>query len=88
MILAILVLKVEFVQKIFEFFGKIFVKTLDFTMEGSKFLLGDMVNVESFGYVFLFQVLPTIIFFLSTYIGIILLRNYSKSCKNFSTELK
>ena len=63
LILAILVLKVNFVQKIFEFFGKIFVKTLDFTMEGSKFLLGDMVNVETFGYVFLFQVLPTIIFF-------------------------
>ena len=63
LILAILILRVEFVQNIFEFFGKIFVKTLDFTMEGSKFLLGDMVNVESFGYVFLFQVLPTIIFF-------------------------
>ena len=76
LILAILVLKVEFVQKIFEFFGKIFVKTLDFTMEGSKFLLGDMVNVESFGYVFLFQVLPTIIFFSALtsvlfYLGII-----------------
>ncbi|MBT4232420.1 MAG: Na+ dependent nucleoside transporter, partial [Flavobacteriaceae bacterium] len=76
LILAILVLKVEFVQKIFEFFGKIFVKTLDFTMEGSKFLLGDMVNVETFGYVFLFQVLPTIIFFSALtsvlfYLGII-----------------
>ncbi|MDB4144841.1 Na+ dependent nucleoside transporter [Flavobacteriaceae bacterium] len=76
LILAILVLKVEFVQKIFEFFGKIFVKTLDFTMEGSKFLLGDMVNIESFGYVFLFQVLPTIIFFSALtsvlfYLGII-----------------
>ena len=63
LIMAILILRVEFVQNVFEFFGKIFVKTLDFTMEGSKFLLGDMVNVESFGYVFLFQVLPTIIFF-------------------------
>jgi CNT family concentrative nucleoside transporter len=45
-------------------------------MEGSKFLLGDMVNVESFGYVFLFQVLPTIIFFSALtsvlfYLGII-----------------
>ena len=29
LILAILVLKVEFVQKIFEFFGKIFVKTIN-----------------------------------------------------------
>ena len=74
--LAIAVLKIEFAQKVFEFFGKIFVKTLDFTMEGSKFLLGDMVNVESFGYVFLFQVLPTIIFFSALtsvlfYLGII-----------------
>jgi CNT family concentrative nucleoside transporter len=45
-------------------------------MEGSKFLLGDMVNVETFGYVFLFQVLPTIIFFSALtsvlfYLGII-----------------
>ena len=76
LILAVLILRVEFVQSIFEFFGKIFVKTLDFTMEGSKFLLGDMVNVESFGCVFLFQVLPTIIFFSALtsvlfYLGII-----------------
>ena len=74
--MAILIIRVEFVQNIFEFFGKIFVKTLDFTMEGSRFLLGDMVNVESFGYVFLFQVLPTIIFFSALtsvlfYLGII-----------------
>lgn len=76
LILAILIIRVELVQNIFEFFGKIFVKTLDFTMEGSRFLLGDMVNVESFGYVFLFQVLPTIIFFSALtsvlfYLGII-----------------
>jgi CNT family concentrative nucleoside transporter len=63
LLLAVGVLKVNFIQQIFEFFGKIFVKTLDFTMEGSTFLLGDMMNVESFGYVFLFQVLPTVIFF-------------------------
>tara|TARA_B100000780_G_scaffold259862_1_gene211185 strand:- start:42 stop:1421 length:1380 start_codon:yes stop_codon:yes gene_type:complete len=76
LLLAIAVLKIEFAQRIFEFFGKIFIKTLDFTMEGSKFLLGDMVNIESFGYVFLFQVLPTIIFFSALtsvlfYLGII-----------------
>ena len=45
LILAIAVLKIEFVQKVFEFFGKIFIKTLDFTMEGSKFLLGVLVNI-------------------------------------------
>ncbi|MFQ3368961.1 MAG: CNT family concentrative nucleoside transporter [Flavobacteriaceae bacterium] len=76
LLLAIGVLKVDFIQEIFEFFGKIFVKTLDFTMEGSKFLLGDMMNIESFGYVFLFQVLPTVIFFSALtsvlfYLGII-----------------
>ena len=63
LLLAVGVLKVNFIQQIFEFFGKIFLKTLDFKMEGSKFLLGDMMKVESFGYVFLFQVLPTVIFF-------------------------
>ena len=76
LVLAIAVLKIEFAQRIFEFFGKIFIKTLDFTMEGSRFLLGDMVNIDSFGYVFLFQVLPTIIFFSALtsvlfYLGII-----------------
>ena len=76
LLLAVGVLKVDFIQGIFEFFGKIFVKTLDFTMEGSKFLLGDMMNIDSFGYVFLFQVLPTVIFFSALtsvlfYLGII-----------------
>lgn len=74
--LAIGVLKVPFVQAIFEFVGKIFVKILQFTQAGSEFLLGGMMNVESFGFIFLFQVLPTIIFFsaltsLLFYLGVI-----------------
>ncbi|WP_339608987.1 nucleoside transporter C-terminal domain-containing protein [uncultured Planktosalinus sp.] len=63
LLLAIGVLKVPFIQSSFEFVGKIFVKILDFTQAGSEFLLGGMMNVESFGFIFLFQVLPTIIFF-------------------------
>ncbi len=63
LLLAIGVLKVPFIQSGFEFVGKIFVKILDFTQAGSEFLLGGMMNVESFGFIFLFQVLPTIIFF-------------------------
>ena len=75
-ILAIGVLKVPFVQMIFEFVGGIFVKILDFTRAGSIFLLGDLMNVESYGFIFLFQVLPTIIFFsaltsLLFYLGVI-----------------
>ena len=63
LILAVGVLKVPFIQSIFEVISKVFVKILEFTQAGSQFLLGDMMNVESFGYIFLFQVLPTIIFF-------------------------
>jgi len=63
LILAIGILKVPFVKSIFEFVGEIFVLILDFTRAGSEFLLGNMMNVDSFGYIFLFQVLPTIIFF-------------------------
>ncbi len=36
---------------------------LEFTAAGSEFLLGGLMNVESYGFIFLFQVLPTIIFF-------------------------
>ena len=63
LLLAIGVLKIGFVQSAFEFVGQIFIKILDFTAAGSEFLLGDMMNVQSFGYIFIFQVLPTIIFF-------------------------
>jgi CNT family concentrative nucleoside transporter len=63
MLLAIGVLKITFIKNIFEFVGKIFVLILDFTRAGSEFLLGGMMNIDSFGFIFLFQVLPTIIFF-------------------------
>jgi len=75
-LLAIGVLKVPFIQRMFEFIGGLFVKVLDFTRAGSEFLLGGMMNVDTFGFIFLFQVLPTIIFFsaltsLLFYLGII-----------------
>jgi len=63
MLLAIGVLKITFVKNIFEFVGGIFVLILDFTRAGSEFLLGGMMDIDSFGFIFLFQVLPTIIFF-------------------------
>ena len=76
LLLAIGVLKVPFIQKAFEIVGKMFVKVLEFTQAGSVFLLGGMMDVSSFGFVFLFQVLPTIIFFsaltsLLFYLGVI-----------------
>ncbi|HSP11372.1 MAG TPA: nucleoside transporter C-terminal domain-containing protein [Salegentibacter sp.] len=63
LLLAFGVLQVPFIQRIFEFVGNIFVLILDFTAAGSEFLLGGMMDVDSFGFIFLFQVLPTIIFF-------------------------
>ncbi len=75
-LLAIGVLKISFIQNIFEGVGQIFINILDYTRAGSVFLLGDLMNIESFGFIFAFQVLPTIIFFSALtsvlfYLGII-----------------
>lgn len=75
-LLAIGVLTVPVVQTFFEFVSKIFVQVLSFTNAGSEFLLGNLMDTESFGYIFAFQVLPTIIFFSALtsvlfYLGII-----------------
>ncbi len=61
--LAISILNINGVRWLFEFFGKIFVKILDFTKAGTNFLFEGFLDVDKFGYVFAFQVLPTIIFF-------------------------
>lgn len=63
LLLAIGVLKIYYVQLVFKFVGQIFVKILDFTAAGSEFLLGGMMDVNTYGFIFIFQVLPTIIFF-------------------------
>lgn len=64
LLIAIGVLKIEFVKTIFEVIGKLFVQILEFTRAGSKFLFeGLVVDMDTFGFIFAFQVLPTIIFF-------------------------
>ena len=76
-VIAIGVLKVPFIQGIFEFVGNIFVNILEYTQAGSKFLFeGLVVDMDTFGFIFAFQVLPTIIFFSALtsvlfYLGII-----------------
>ncbi|MEX1384222.1 NupC/NupG family nucleoside CNT transporter [Lutibacter sp.] len=76
LLIAIGVLKIPFVQAIFEFVGSIFTNILDYTAAGSIFLFGGLMNSESYGFIFVFQILPTIIFFsaltsLLFYLGII-----------------
>lgn len=64
LLIAIGVLKVPFVQYIFEKIGEVFVSILEFTRAGSRFLFeGLVVDMDTFGYIFAFQVLPTIVFF-------------------------
>lgn len=60
---AILVFKVPFVRLVFEWLAGFFVVILEFTREGSNFLFGGLLDTKNVGYLFAFQVLPTIIFF-------------------------
>ena len=62
-VLALSILKLSWVQTIFNAIGKIFVSILDFTAAGSVFLFGDLMNADTYGFIFVFQILPTIIFF-------------------------
>jgi concentrative nucleoside transporter, CNT family len=76
-IFAVSILKISFVEKLFDNFSNFFVIILDFTKVGSTFVFGGLVqNVSSFGFIFAFQVLPTIVFFSALtsvlyYLGII-----------------
>ncbi|MDB9961615.1 Na+ dependent nucleoside transporter [Oceanihabitans sp.] len=76
LVIAIGVLKVDFIKSGFEIVGQGFIAILGFTQAGSEFLFGGMLDVTSFGFIFAFQVLPTIIFFSALtsvlfYLGII-----------------
>ncbi len=62
-IIAIGVLKINFIKLIFESLGSFFIKILEYTGEGTKMLLGEFGNVETYGFIFVFQALPVIIFF-------------------------
>jgi len=61
--LAIGILRIGWIQNIFEAMGELFVSILDFTNAGSIFLFGDLMNADSYGFIFVFQILPTIVFF-------------------------
>ena len=76
LMLAIGILRVGWIQSIFEAMGELFVSILDFTNTGSVFLFGDLMNADSYGFIFVFQILPTIVFFaaltsLFFYLGVI-----------------
>lgn len=59
---AILVLRTP-VNHVFVYANAVVETLLRFSVDGAKFVFGDLVNTQSFGVIFAVQVLPTIIFF-------------------------
>ena len=75
-VIAVGVLKVNWIADLFEYLGSFFLKILDFTNAGTYMILGEFVDIEKTGYIFAFQALPVIIFFsaltsIAYYLGII-----------------
>ena len=60
---AIIVILVPGGREFFNFLSTVFVKIISFAMDGAAFVFGDLARADAFGFVFAFQVLPTIIFF-------------------------
>ncbi|MBE2212111.1 MAG: NupC/NupG family nucleoside CNT transporter, partial [Xanthomonadaceae bacterium] len=67
---AALVLLVPGGREVFDWLGHGFVKLLDFVKAGSSFIFGSLMDVDRFGFIFAFQVLPTIIFF-AAFMGVL-----------------
>ncbi|MGY6518217.1 MAG: NupC/NupG family nucleoside CNT transporter [Lysobacteraceae bacterium] len=63
LVFAVFVLLTPWGTAVFGWLSRMFVRLLGYTAEGSRFIFGELVNTESIGFVFAFQVLPTIIFF-------------------------
>ena len=65
LVIAAFVLLTPWGASVFDALSGGFVKLLGFTTEGARFIFGDFTDPAKFGFVFAFQVLPTIIFFAS-----------------------
>ena len=63
LVIGICILKVPFIQALFEQIGTVFIKVIEYTLAGSTFLFGDIVDLTKTAYIFAFQVLPVILFF-------------------------
>lgn len=76
LIIGISILKVPFVQGLFEQLGAFFIKVIEYTLAGSTFMFGEIVDLSKTAYIFAFQVLPVILFFSAVtsvlyYLGVI-----------------
>jgi len=64
-VFAFIVILVPGGREFFDVISRVFVKVIDFAMAGAVFVFGDLAKASEFGFIFAFQVLPTIIFFAS-----------------------
>ena len=61
--IAICIIKISLIKKFFGIISGFFVKILDFTNAGTSMLLGEFSSIDKYGFIFVFQALPIIIFF-------------------------
>lgn len=61
--IAICIIKISLIKKFFGIISSLFVKILDFTNAGTSMLLGEFSSIDKYGFIFVFQALPIIIFF-------------------------
>jgi CNT family concentrative nucleoside transporter len=63
MLFAVIVILVPGGREFFEGLASVFVRIISFAMDGSAFIFGQLADPANLGFIFAFQVLPTIIFF-------------------------
>jgi CNT family concentrative nucleoside transporter len=61
--IAICVIKIGWIKSFFEYISGFFVRVLEYTQSGTRMLLGEFGDVDLYGFIFVFQALPIIIFF-------------------------
>jgi CNT family concentrative nucleoside transporter len=74
--IAIGVIKISVIKSFFGVISSFFVKILEYTNAGTTMLLGEFASIDKYGFIFVFQALPIIIFFSALtsvlfYLGII-----------------
>ncbi len=69
LVFGFLITQVPIVESAFAMVSRGFVKFLSFSRDGAAFIFGDLAG-DSYGFIFAFQVLPTIIFFSTVSAGL------------------
>jgi CNT family concentrative nucleoside transporter len=68
-VFGLLITQVPFIEHMFDWISRGFVKLLSFSNDGAQFLFDGLAGSD-FGYIFAFRVLPTVIFFASISTGL------------------